>query len=349
MRRARRPAWSRSLPEVRTRLASVMLVALLFALPARAAEATVVQFEALGAESDVEALRVSLEDWLRPLKLTLRRVRELPTGIDDAVAARVRVVWNEEVCVVEVFKPDGQPVRRKELARQGPPLVVSESAALLAHVGIQEMLLSAPHEEGTSLQPPMVTAPAPVVTKPPVEVSIAAWFQTRSWDERSPFVFGAGSEVTASLPVGVLRPSASLIVAYQGPVVREGSNVSLSMQAVSVRLLPGARTRVGSFEFEAGIGGGLDVMIANTNSPVIPPSGLMRDRVDAAPFLSAMAGLRFHPTPSSGVLLRVLLDVDPARRRYVSNIAGEQTLLAVPWAVRPMIQLGFAFDLVRAP
>jgi hypothetical protein len=48
-------------------------------------------------------------------------------------------------------------------------------------------------------------------------------------------------------------------------------------------------------------------------------------------------------------MLRVMLDVDPARRRYVSNIAGEQTLLAVPWAVRPMIQLGVTFDLVRAP
>ncbi|MBL8914947.1 MAG: hypothetical protein JNM17_29850 [Archangium sp.] len=332
---------------MRSAFASVVLVALLFAVPARATETTLVQFEARGPETDVEALRVSLEDWLRPLKLTLRRVQELPVGIDDEIAARVRVVWSDEVCVVEVFKPDGQPVRRKELARQGSPLVISESAALVAHVGIQELLLSAPREGGTSMPPPMVTAPT--TPRAPIDVSIAAWFQTRSWDERSPFVFGAGSEVTVALPTGALRPSASLVVAYQGPVVREGSEVSLSMQALSIRLLPGARTRVGAFEFEAGIGGGLDLMIANTRSPVIPRSALIQDRVDAAPFFSAMAGLRFHPTPSSGVLLRVLLDVDPARRRYVANISGEQTLLAVPWAVRPMIQLGFSFDLVRAP
>ena len=106
---------------------------------------------------------------------------------------------------------------------------------------------------------------------------------------------------------------------------------------------------VGMFELEAGIGGGVDFMIATASSPVIPRSALTRDRVDVAPFFSAMAGVRFHPTPSSGVMLRVLLDVDPARRRYVSNIGGETTYLAVPWAVRPMVQLGFSFDLVRAP
>lgn len=351
MPRARRAAWSRWHPEVRGLLASVGCVVLLFAAPVRAAEASLVQFEATGGESDVEALRVSLEDWLRPLKLSLRRVRELPTGIDDEVAARVRVVWSDVLCVVEVFKPDGVLVRRKELARTGPPLVISESAALVANAGIQELLLSQPRTGGTSIQPPLVTAPvpAPSPAKPPVEVSIAAWFQSRSWDERSPFVFGAGSEVTASLPLGALRPAASLVVAYQGPVVREASDVSLAVQALSVRLLPGARTRLGMFELEAGIGGGVDFMIATASSPVIPRSALTRDRVDVAPFFSAMAGVRFHPTPSSGVMLRVLLDVDPARRRYVSNIGGETTYLAVPWAVRPMVQLGFSFDLVRAP
>ena len=55
------------------------------ATPASAAP-TVVQFEAKGGEADVEALRVSLDDWLRPMKLTLRRVQALPTGIDDTQA-----------------------------------------------------------------------------------------------------------------------------------------------------------------------------------------------------------------------------------------------------------------------
>ena len=146
-----------------------------------------------------------------------------------------------------------------------------------------------------------------------------------------------------------LRRTRRVLESPQGPVVREASDVSLAVQALSVRLLPGARTRLGMFELEAGIGGGVDFMIATASSPVIPRSALTRDRVDVAPFFSAMAGVRFHPTPSSGVMLRVLLDVDPARRRYVSNIGGETTYLAVPWAVRPMVQLGFSFDLVRAP
>jgi hypothetical protein len=319
----------------------------LMAAPASASP-TVVQFEAKGTEADVEALRVSLDDWLRPMKLTLRRVQQLPTGIDDEIAARVRVVWGELNCVVEVFQPDGALVRRKELPIAGAPLLVSETAALVAHAGISEFV-SARGEVTSSTQPPLVTAPAPAVSKPPLELGVGAWFQSRSWDERSPFVFGGGGEVNVALPVGALRPAASLMLAYQGPIAREGGNVNLVMQALSVRLLPGAKTRLGLFELEAGIGGGLDFMIASTSSNVIPQSALRAERLDLAPFFSADLGVRFHPTPSSGVMLRVLFDFDPARRRYVSNIDGEQTLLAVPWAVRPMIQLGFSFDLVRAP
>ncbi|MFT3711164.1 MAG: hypothetical protein QM817_26340 [Archangium sp.] len=321
--------------------------AVLLATPASAAP-TVVQFEAKGSEADVEALRVSLDDWLRPMKLTLRRVQALPTGIDDEIAARVRVAWSETVCVVEVFRPDGALVRRKELPVGGAPLLLSETAALVAHAGIQEFVATR-RDVVASTQPPMVTAPTPEVVKPPLELGVGAWFQSRSWDERSPFVFGGGGEVNVALPVGPLRPAASLLLAYQGPVAREGGNVNLSMQALSVRLLPGAKSRLGLFEFEAGIGGGFDFMIASTSSNVIPQSQLRSERVDLAPFFSADLGVRFHPTPSSGLMLRVLLDVDPARRRYVSNVGGEQTLLAVPWAVRPMIQLGFTFDIVRAP
>ena len=306
-----------------------------------------VQVEARGEESDVLALTASLDDWLKSLKLSVRRVDALPSGADDEVAARVRVVWLETACVVEVFRVDGEPVRKKELPRGGPALLVTESAALVAHAAVQELVLEEKRLVRVSTQPPVepavVEAAAP---KSVVEVSVAAWFQSRTFDERSPVVFGGGGEVNVGLAVSAFRPGVSLVLAYQGPVARGGDFVTLSLQALSVRLLPGVRRRVGVFELEAGVGGGFDVLFADASSTTIQQ--YTKDRVDAAPFFSALLGARWHPTPSTGVMLRVLLDVDPARRRYVSSVAGEPTVLAVPWAVRPMVQLGFSFDLVRA-
>ena len=48
--------------------------------------------------------------------------------------------------------------------------------------------------------------------KPSVEGSVAAWFQSRSWDRESPFVFGGGGEVAASLPIADFRPALSFLV-----------------------------------------------------------------------------------------------------------------------------------------
>lgn len=310
--------------------------------------ASLVQLEAKGEESDVEALRVSLVDWLRPFKLELKRVAALPVEVDPEVAARVRVDWQASVCVVEVFKADGSLVRRKDLPRGGPALLISESAALVAHAAIQELNIEKREVRVSEQPPPPPEALVPEPEKPSVEVSVAAWFQSRAWDEVSPFVFGGGGEVSATLPIADFRPAMSFLVAYTGPISRDTTEANLQVQSLAFRLLLGAKRRVGSFEFEGGLGGGFDLYIATTTSSVVPDV-YTKDRVDPSGFFSAALGARWHPTPSSGVLLRLVLDVDPARRRYLSRIADERTLVTVPWAVRPMIQLGFAFDLVRAP
>lgn len=325
-------------------------MASLVALPVLAAEPvtpTVVQFEASGPEGDVEALRVSLDDWLRPLKLQLRRVETLPTGVDDSVAARVRVAWTEETCVVDVLRTDGVNVRHKELARSGAPLLVSESAALVAQAGVQELVLLEARKVRVSTQPPLVTAPEVVAKKkdqPALEVGVAAWFQSRSFDETSPFVFGGGGELSLALPWAGFRPSASLLISYQGPVSRDGDYASVDVQSLSFRLMPGLKRQVGAFDFEAGAGAGVDAMIARISSTLQHKP----DRVDASFFVSALLGARWHLTDSAAVMLRVLLDVEPTRHRYTSDVNGTHTVLAAPWGVRPVIQLGVSFDFVRA-
>lgn len=349
MRRAPALAWSRWLPDVRT----VALLGVLLAAVAHAEGAPLVQLEASGDEGDVEALRVSLVDWLKPFKFELRRVQQLPTEADPEVAARVKVTWLDSVCVVEVLRSDGTLVRKKELPRGGPPLLISESAALVAHAAIQELELTEKRRVRVSEQPPLLSAEvdtpvAQPAAKPPVEVSIGAWFQSRSWDAQSPFVFGGGAEVALSLPVAAFRPSFTFLTAYQGPLSRSTDLSNLDFQVVSLRGLLGVKRRLGDFELEGGLGGGFDLDILNASSSVIPRQ-FTKDQVAVSGMFSAALGARWHPTPSSGVMLRVLLDVDPQRRRFVERIEGTSTLITVPWAVRPMIQLGFAFDLVRAP
>ena len=122
------------------RLRLPLLLVLLVGLPGAAAEPSkLVQLEAVGTASDVDALQLSLEDWLRPLQLELRRVPSL-RPVDEAPSfARVRVVWTDEACVVEVFRGTGELMRKKSLPRGGPALLVSESAALIAHAGVQEL------------------------------------------------------------------------------------------------------------------------------------------------------------------------------------------------------------------
>lgn len=324
-----------------------MLVQLSVRVEAAERVSNVVLLEAVGNPIDVEALRTSLEDWLRSMQLELHQVGVLPSP-SEAAFARVRVVWSDETCVVEVFSGTGLLRRRKALPRGGPSLLVSESAALVAQAGVQELEI----EERRKPPPPAPVTEAvqgaPPVDEPPFGLRVSAYFQGRGYDSISPVLLGGGAQVGASFGDGPWHPGVSLLVGYTGPVTRQASLVELQvqLQALSFRLMPSVQRRFGPFELELGLGGGFDLLIATTSSSAVSGPRLHADRVDPAPFFTAELGLGFKLTSSTALFLRAVVDLDPARRRYVSSIAGEREYLLVPWTARPALQLGFSFDVM---
>lgn len=331
---------------------ATLLVTVLLGVRTGAAEpvtSKVVLLEAVGNPVDVDALRTSLEDWLRSMQLELHLVSTLPPFDAEAAFARVRVVWTDDACVVEVFGATGALRRRKSLPRGGPPLLVSESAALIAQAGVQE--LSIEESRSHPLPAPVAEvsqvheAPPPPAPGSAFALDVGAYVQGRSYNETSPFLFGGGAEVAASFGAGPWHPGVSLLLAYQGPVSEEVSLLTLQLQVISVRLLPTVRRQLGPFEVELGLGGGLDALIASTTTTV-PREFVRHRRLDAAPFFTLEAGLRWKVTPASAIFLRAVLDLDPARRRYLANVAGETQYLLEPWVARPALQLGFTFDVV---
>lgn len=339
-------------PRRRQRLSALLLlVTVLVSVRAFAVEPSrVVLLEAVGNPVDVDALRTSLEDWLRSMQLELHLVGVLPPPASESSFARVRVVWTDETCVVEVFAQDGVLRRRKSLPRGGPPLLISESAALIAQAGVQELSV----EESRKSAPPPVVVEAPVVEVPPPAplppfgLSLAAYFQGRGYDSRAPFVPGGGAEVAATFGDGPWHPKLSLLVAYQGPIGRDGMLVRMhvQLQTLSLRLVPSVSRRLGPFELDLGIGGGVDALIATTSSSEVPADALTPESLHAAPLFTAALGVRFRVTPSSAIFLRAVVDLDPARRRYVSRVADQREYLLVPWIARPAVHLGFSFDLL---
>jgi hypothetical protein len=289
------------------------------------------------------------------MQLELEIVSSLPTPEQQPSFARVRVVWTDDFCIVEVFRGNGELTRRKSLSRTAAPLLVSESAALIAQAGVQELSIEEAKRQPLPTPPPVLAADVKLKTEEPppsgIRLGVAAFAQGRAYDATAPFVFGGGLELHGSLGSSAWRPHASLLFSYQGPISRDVDYVNLDVQTLSLRLLPGVMRALGPFEIEAGAGGGLDVLLAHTSSTEIPREYLTRNRADLAGFFSVDLGLRWHPTPSSAIFLRALVDFDPARHRYRSSIAGETTTVLEPWGVRPAVQLGFSFDFVspRAP
>jgi hypothetical protein len=326
-----------------------LLTTVLLGVRVSAAEhvhSNVVLLEAVGSPVDVDALRTSLEDWLRSMQLELHLVGVMPPEAEPSFA-RVRVVWTDETCVVEVFGEGGALRRRKSLPRGGPPLLVSESAALIAQAGVQE--LSVEESKRHPLPAPVAVVPVEVHGEPlpdaassPFGLDVGAYAQGRTYDGTAPFVMGGGAEVAASFGDGPWHPGGLFLLAYQGPISRQFSLGQLDLQTVELRLLPTLRRKVGPFEAEFGLGGGLDLLLVHTIF------GLhRRDEVVAAPFFTIEAALRWKVTPASAIFLRAVVDLDPARRRFIADAPGlERETIIFPWIARPALQLGFSFDLV---
>lgn len=324
---------------------------LMTASVASAQASTVVALEAVGPEPQVAALEASLRDWLRNTGLTLRRIDAFTQPGAEPVFARVRVVWSDAACTVELFRDDGELVRRRSLPREGAPVLVAEAAALVAQAGVQELLL-APQRQ--PLKPtetaPLVEAPAPEpepVTPPSRFVFALGGFLTgRSYDARAPFVFGGGLEARGSVRADAWLPGLSLRVAYLAPVTRDSELARVVLQTLAFRLDAVLARTLGPVRVSLGAGGGFDVLLAQTSSGRVPPSTLTPSRGDVAPFIDAFLGFAWQPTSRSSLFLRVAADFDPAPRRYVAQVAGDTTTLLEPWRVRPSVLLGFSFDLV---
>lgn len=308
-----------------------------------------VLLEAVGEPQDVKALEVSLADWLEAMQLKLETVSALPP-VSEPSFARVRAVWTDTSCLVEVFSGQGVLRRRKELPRGGPPLLVSESAALIAQAGVQE--LSIEERKRTPLPAPTEgVAPLPLAEPenlPPFGLRFGAWGQGRVFGETAPVLFGGGVDVSATFGDASWRPGVTLLVGYQGPVSSKSTLFTITLQAVELRLLPTVKRRLGAFEVEFGLGGGFDLLVASTTSD-LGTQFVNENRVDPAPFFTAAVGARWMITSSTSLFLRAVVDVDPARRVYVARIGGERETHLVPWIGRPALQVGFSFDILSRP
>lgn len=321
---------------------------LLTASLASAQNSTVVALEAVGPEAQVSALEASLRDWLRNTPLVLRRVDAFTQPGSEPIFARVRVVWTDEACTVELFRDDGELVRRRSLPREGAPLLVAEAAALVAQAGVQELLLAPQRVPLKSTEPaPLVEAPAPEAPIPPSRFvfALGGFLTGRSYDARAPFVFGGGLEATGSARVENWLPGLMLRAGYLAPVTRDNDLARVQVQTLLFRLDAVIARTLGPVRLSFGAGGGFDVLLAQTTSTRVPASALKPSRGDVAPFIDAFLGVSWQPTSRSSVFLRIAADVDPAPRRYVAQVAGDSTTLLEPWRVRPSVVLGFSFDL----
>lgn len=312
---------------------SLVLVCMLGAFPVCAAT-RVVQLDAEGPVAEVGAFTASLREWLTALDATLS------TEAIESPDARVHVEWNEATCTIEVFRGRDGLVRRRSLDRVGAPEVVTESAVLLAHAGLEEVF-----REPTKMVEVVTSTPSPlpqpeVVTPSLLQLSFGAFLQGRSYDERAPVLFGAGAESHLALQTSVFHPSLTVLGNYQGPLSHDERQpqLNLQLQVVSVRLLPGVERRFGTVTVGLEAGGGFDVLIAQTT---LAMNAEKLERTDVAPFLSAALSVRWHFTQVTALFARVLVDFDPAPRRYT---VGPHVVLD-PWSVRPAVQLGVSFDL----
>ena len=293
-----------------------------------------VVLEVEGPPDEVQAFTASLEQWGRA-----SGVRWVPRS--TAPSARVRATFLPEGCALKVYRGADTMVRDATVPRAGEAVLLVESAALLADAALEEILRSTPQEEPA---PPVVEAPVDVVApEAPVQLVAGAFFQARTYDTKFPVLFGGGLAVTSVFNTGAFRPSLTLLVSYQGPVSQRGASVPITvqLQTLGLRLLPGVERRFGPVTLGLEAGGGLDVLFAvATPGEGLPMERVLPARVDPAPFASVALVARVQVANPIALSLRLMADFDPAPRRYS---ALDEKLLE-PWSVRAAAQLGFEFD-----
>lgn len=315
----------------------------------RAHAATSIQLEVQGEATAREVVVSSVSELLQRLDVG---VNSSPGNNRLATV----VVTLGEVNVVLVTDRAGALAERRLVPSGSSVAVTLEAVAHVVQSTVEALLelerMNAQRRLPKAVTPPpIVEAPAAEPSAPAsgVGVELGAFVSGRSFGAMAPVVVGGGALVSGRLELGgAWSPRLSLLAAYNGPFSASSELVQVSTQSMTLRLLLGTRFSFGRFSVEGQLGGGVDSLFADARSTTLPRPAV-RDQRPISPMLGALLAGRFLLTPSTEVFLAATVDVDLLPRRFVSDIAGERTVLFESARVRPALLLGFSFDVVGTP
>jgi len=330
----------------------VALGVILLAGLGSAAPATVVTLKVTGPDSEARQLEASVRELLGRLGLTL--------GGEGAVLAEASVRLGEADCEIAVIDAKGELVASRLLRRRENAQLTLEALAYI----IQSTMEALVDLERNPIQaadagvhfpvtpPPVVTAPPfkppPPEPPPPLAFELGVQVSGRAFGSQQLFVPGAGLVSSLRLePDSRWAPRLSLLVGYNMPFDGPSPLMSISVQTLSVRLLPGFRIlgdEHWSLELQAGPG--FDTLFASGTSTKLASTAYTHDRADFSPVLTALLAVHHRLTPATDVFLSLSGDLDLLPHRYVASEPAAQHVLYDAWRVRPAAALGFTFELV---
>jgi hypothetical protein len=317
-----------------------------------AASPLAVQLDVTGPPEERAALEASLRELCSRLEVVL-----VPPG-PEAALARVAVALDPSGPVVTILDRQGTVVTSRRLPRGPSASVTIEAVATVVHATVAELAEQERHPAarrvvlpGEPLLGPPSDAAAPSAEAPPwLEAGeLGALLTGRAFGDTAPVVFGGGLwGAVRARPAGAWTPRFTLLATWSGPFTAEATQVQLTVQTVSLRLLGGVRygfTPVVALEGSLGLG--LDLAVAEGRAPSLAPAAIERLRVHASPILGALVAVRFQVSGATSLLVAVGLDLDLLPRRYVTDLGGARGLLFDTWRFRPGLMAGFTFDLGR--
>jgi hypothetical protein len=182
-------------------------------------------------------------------------------------------------------------------------------------------------------------------------LELGAWVSGRAVTDQALFVPGGGLASAWRFPSwGKLGPVVAVSVGYHGTFATSSPLVTTGTQSVSLRLLAQARYSLGDgLSLVGSLGAGADVFITSTGSELLEPSEYRAESVEVAPIVTAAFGVRGRVSPRVALFASLSADLDLAPRRYLTLVQGTRSLLFETWRVRPMLAVGFTFELWGGP
>jgi hypothetical protein len=132
---------------------------------------------------------------------------------------------------------------------------------------------------------------------------------------------------------------------YRQPLHAESTFVSARLEGVSLRMLAMLGIEVASrLELRAGIGGGADIVTVEPQTRDAARAEAMEARLLSYGVLRAAAGVGWRLSTGTSLLAWLAADIDPSNTRFVFLTARGQETVLRPWALRPAVLLGLAFE-----